>query len=141
MIDIDYFKGFNDRFGHQAGDDALRSVARALTGTLQRPEDFVGRYGGEEFVVVLPSTNRSGAEQVAQKIQQALFMANIPYPGSPLSDRITVSLGISTFSPQTDLHIDSGLFSADQALYQAKRNGRNCFFYKDHCLALAPVQQ
>jgi diguanylate cyclase (GGDEF)-like protein len=141
MIDIDYFKGFNDRFGHQAGDDALRNVARALTETLQRPEDFVGRYGGEEFVIVLPSTNRSGAERVAQKIQQALFTANIPYPGSPLSDRITVSLGISTFSPQTDLHIDSGLFSADQALYQAKRNGRNCFFYKDHCLALAPVQQ
>jgi len=141
MIDIDYFKGFNDRFGHQAGDEALRSVAKALSQTLQRPEDFVGRYGGEEFVVVLPSTNRSGAERVAQKIQQALFMANIPYPGSPLSDRITVSLGISTFSPQSDLHIDSGLFSADQALYQAKRNGRNCFFYKDHCLALTPARQ
>lgn len=141
MIDIDYFKGFNDRFGHQAGDMALRSVAQALSATLKRPEDFVGRYGGEEFVVVLPSTNRSGAERVAQKIQQALFMANIPYPGSPLSDRITVSLGISTFSPQTDLHIDSGLFSADQALYQAKRNGRNCFFYKDHCLALTPLRQ
>ena len=141
MIDIDYFKGFNDRFGHQAGDLALKSVAQTLSATLKRPEDFVGRYGGEEFVVVLPSTNRSGAERVAQKIQEALFMANIPYPGSPLSDRITVSLGISTFSPQTDLHIDSGLFSADQALYQAKRNGRNCFFYKDHCLALTPLRQ
>ncbi|MBE1426718.1 diguanylate cyclase (GGDEF)-like protein [Desulfomicrobium macestii] len=141
MIDIDSFKGFNDRFGHQAGDMALRSVAQTLNVTLKRPEDFVARYGGEEFVVVLPSTNRSGAERVAQKIQQALFLANIPYPGSPLSDRITVSLGISTFSPQTDLHIDSGLFSADQALYQAKRNGRNCFFYKDHCLALTPVRQ
>lgn len=141
MIDIDYFKGFNDRFGHQAGDLALRSVAQTLSATLKRPEDFVGRYGGEEFVVVLPSTNRSGAERVAQKIQQALFLTNIPYPGSPLSDRITVSLGISTFSPQTDLHIDSGLFSADQALYQAKRNGRNCFFYKDHCLALTPLRQ
>jgi len=141
MIDIDYFKGFNDRFGHQAGDEALQSVARVLSDTLLRPEDFVGRYGGEEFVVVLPSTNRSGAERVAHKIQQALFDANIPYPGSPLSDRITVSLGISTFSPQTDLHIDSGIFSADQALYQAKRNGRNCFFYKDHCLALTPLRQ
>ena len=141
MIDIDYFKGFNDRFGHQAGDLALRSVAQTLSASLKRPEDFVGRYGGEEFVVVLPSTNRSGAERVAQKIQQALFVTNIPYPGSPLSDRITVSLGISTFSPQTDLHIDSGLFSADQALYQAKRNGRNCFFYKDHCLALTPLRQ
>lgn len=141
MIDIDFFKGFNDRFGHQAGDMALRSVAQTLNVTLKRPEDFVARYGGEEFVVVLPSTNRSGAERVAQKIQHALFLANIPYPGSPLSDRITVSLGISTFSPQTDLHIDSGLFSADQALYQAKRNGRNCFFYKDHCLALTPVRQ
>jgi diguanylate cyclase (GGDEF)-like protein len=141
MIDIDYFKGFNDRFGHQAGDKALRTVAQTLSATLKRPEDFVGRYGGEEFVIILPSTNRSGAEQVAQKIQQALFMANIPYPGSPLSDRITVSLGISTFSPQTDQHIDSGLFSADQALYQAKRIGRNCFFYKDHCLALTPLRQ
>jgi diguanylate cyclase (GGDEF)-like protein len=141
MIDIDFFKGFNDRFGHQAGDRALRTVAQAVNISLKRPEDFVARFGGEEFVVVLPSTNRAGAERVAQKIQDAIFQANIPYPGSPLSDRITLSIGISTFSPQTDLHIDSGLFSADQALYQAKRNGRNCVFYKDHCLALTPVKQ
>lgn len=141
MIDIDFFKGFNDRFGHQAGDKALKSVARTLSAALRRPEDFVARFGGEEFVIVLPSTNRAGAERVAQKIQDAIFQANIPYPGSPLSDRITLSIGISTFSPQTDLHIDSGLFSADQALYQAKRNGRNCVFYKDHCLALTPLRQ
>jgi diguanylate cyclase (GGDEF)-like protein len=141
MIDIDFFKGFNDRFGHQAGDKALKSVARTLSSTLRRPEDFVARFGGEEFVIVLPSTNRAGAERVAQKIQDAIFQAAIPYPGSPLSDRITLSIGISTFSPQTDLHIDSGLFSADQALYQAKRNGRNCVFYKDHCLSLTPVRQ
>jgi len=141
MIDIDYFKGFNDRLGHQAGDAALRTVAQTLSATLRRPEDFVARYGGEEFVVVLPSTSRAGAERVAKKIQEAIRVANIPYPGSPLSDRITLSLGISTFSPQSDLHIDSGLFSADQALYQAKRNGRNCFFYKDHCLALTPLRQ
>ncbi len=141
MVDIDYFKGFNDRFGHQAGDKALRKVAQTLSATLKRPEDFVARYGGEEFVVVLPSTNRAGAERVANKIQEAIAEANIPYPGSPLSDRLTLSLGISTFSPQSDLHIDSGLFSADQALYQAKRNGRNCYFYKDHCLALTPIRQ
>jgi diguanylate cyclase (GGDEF)-like protein len=141
MVDIDYFKGFNDRFGHQAGDKALRKVAQTLSATLKRPEDFVARYGGEEFVVVLPSTNRAGAERVAMKIQEAIAEANIPYPGSPLSDRLTLSLGISTFSPQSDLHIDSGLFSADQALYQAKRNGRNCFFFKDHCQALTPVRQ
>jgi diguanylate cyclase (GGDEF)-like protein len=141
MIDIDYFKGFNDRFGHQAGDKALRVVAQTVSSTLKRPEDFVPRFGGEEFVVVLPSTNRAGAERVAQKIQDAIYTAEIPYPGSPLSDRVTLSIGISTFSPQTDLHIDSGLFSADQALYQAKRNGRNCVFYKDHCLALTPVRQ
>lgn len=141
MIDIDHFKGFNDRFGHQAGDKALRRVAQILSACLRRPEDFVARYGGEEFVIVLPSTNRAGAERVASKIQEAVHEANIPYPGSPLADRITVSLGLSTFSPQTDLHIDSGLFSADQALYQAKRSGRNCFFYKDHCLSLAPPRQ
>ena len=141
MIDIDFFKGFNDRFGHQAGDKALRIVAQTVSSALKRPEDFVARFGGEEFVVVLPSTNRAGAERVAQKIQDAIYKAEIPYPGSPLSDRITLSIGISTFSPQTDLHIDSGLFSADQALYQAKRNGRNCVFYKDHCLALTPVRQ
>lgn len=141
MIDIDFFKGFNDRFGHQAGDKALRIVAQTVSSALKRPEDFVARFGGEEFVVVLPSTNRAGAERVAQKIQDAIYKAEIPYPGSPLSDRVTLSIGISTFSPQTDLHIDSGLFSADQALYQAKRNGRNCVFYKDHCLALTPVRQ
>ena len=141
MIDIDFFKGFNDRFGHQAGDKALRKVAQTVSEALRRPEDFMARFGGEEFVVVLPSTNREGAERVAEKIQSAIHQTCIPYPGSPLSDRITLSIGISTFSPQTDLHIDSGLFSADQALYQAKRNGRNCIFYKDHCLSLTPMRQ
>lgn len=141
MVDIDYFKGFNDRFGHQAGDKALRKVAQTLASAIRRPEDFVARYGGEEFVLVLPSTSRTGAERVAQKIQEAIHEANIPYPGSPVSDRLTMSLGISTFSPQSDLHIDSGLFSADQALYQAKRIGRNCFFFKDHCLSLTPLRQ
>ncbi len=130
MIDVDYFKGFNDRFGHPAGDDALRRIARALRDALRRPEDFVARYGGEEFVVVLPNTDRQGAERVAQKIQTAVAEANIAYPGSPLSDRVTVSLGISSFTPETDMHIESGLFSADQALYHAKRSGRNRFFYK-----------
>lgn len=131
MIDVDYFKGFNDRFGHPAGDDALCRIARALRNALLRPEDFVARYGGEEFVVVLPNTDRAGAERVAQKIQAAVAEANIAYPGSPLSDRITLSLGISSFTPETDMHIESGLFSADQALYHAKRSGRNRFFYKD----------
>ncbi len=139
MIDVDYFKGFNDRFGHPAGDDALRRIARALRNALLRPEDFVARYGGEEFVVVLPNTDRQGAERVAQKIQAAVAEANIAYPGSPLSDRITISLGISSFTPETDLHIESGLFSADQALYHAKRGGRNRFFYKALTMQLSAV--
>lgn len=140
MVDIDYFKGFNDRFGHQAGDEALRKVAAALSSSLKRPEDFVARYGGEEFVIILPATDRTGAERVAEKIQQAIQQAAIPYPDSPEGDLLTVSMGISIFSPQSELHIDSGLFTADQALYQAKRQGRNCIFFKDHCLSLTPMQ-
>lgn len=137
MIDIDFFKGFNDRFGHQAGDEALKRVATSLQASLRRPEDFVARYGGEEFVIVLPSTDQRGAEKVALNVQKAIFEANIPYPGSPMADRVTVSLGISTFKPQSDLHIEAGLFSADQALYQAKRNGRNCIIFKRHSLSLS----
>ena len=141
MIDVDYFKGFNDRFGHQAGDQALCAIARTLRDTLRRPEDFVARYGGEEFVIILPNTGREGAERVAKKIQTAMAEANIAYPGSPISDRITISLGISSFRPESDMHIESGLFSADQALYQAKRDGRNRFFYKElgANLALLPL--
>ena len=135
MIDIDLFKGFNDRFGHQAGDEALKKVAQSLKAALRRPEDFVARYGGEEFVAVLPNTDQAGAEKVARKMQDAIFEAAIPYPGSPMADRVTVSLGISTFKPYSDLHIEAGLFSADQALYQAKRCGRNCFFFKKHSLS------
>lgn len=139
MIDIDYFKGFNDRFGHQKGDDVLRKVATALKISLQRPEDFVARYGGEEFVAVLPNTSRHGAEHVAEALKRAVFQLEIPYPNSPVSDRVTISLGVSSFAPETDLHIETGLFSADQALYQAKRAGRNCIIYREHILGLSAM--
>ena len=125
MIDIDFFKGFNDTYGHQAGDETLRRFAQAVQNALGRPEDFVARYGGEEFVVVLPNTPRPGAERVAAKIHQSIYAAHIPYAHSPLSDRVTASLGISTFVPESELHIKSGLFAADSALYEAKRSGRN----------------
>ncbi len=139
MIDIDYFKGFNDRFGHQKGDDVLRKVATALKSSLQRPEDFVARYGGEEFVAVLPNTSRHGAEHVAEALKRAVFQLEISYPNSPVSDRVTISLGVSSFAPETDLHIETGLFSADQALYQAKRAGRNCIIYREHILGLSAM--
>jgi diguanylate cyclase (GGDEF)-like protein len=122
MIDIDSFKAFNERHGHNGGDEALRSVACTVAATLGRSEDFVGRYGGEEFVAVLPGTDQKGALAVAENIRAAV---NSMAPFASDVDPVTVSIGVATrrITPDDKTH---ALFSAaDEALYRAKRNGRN----------------
>lgn len=122
MIDADHFKAFNDRHGHQGGDDALRAVAKVICANVRRPGDLVARYGGEEFSVILAETDNTGARQIAEKIRAAVEqMPLVAGAETP----ITVSIGISTWTTDKEISLEQLLFAADKALYQAKEGGRN----------------
>ncbi|MDR6916379.1 diguanylate cyclase (GGDEF)-like protein [Pseudomonas sp. 3296] len=122
MVDADHFKAFNDRHGHQGGDDALRAVARVICANVRRPGDLVARYGGEEFSVILAETDNAGARQIAEKIRVAVEqMPLVAGAETP----ITVSIGISTWTTEKEISLEQLLFMADKALYQAKEGGRN----------------
>jgi len=122
FIDIDYFKQFNDIYGHVVGDKALQSVANCIQDTLKRPCDFVSRYGGEEFAVILPFTDLSGAVLVAQKIVQSVAALNIAHDHSAF-DVLTVSAGVATFRSLSGQ--DEIIKKADEKLYISKQTGRN----------------
>lgn len=124
MLDIDYFKPYNDALGHLAGDDALRKVSAALRESLQREGDTACRYGGEEFAIILANTHQEGAEQVAARIHAAIASLDIKHPSSPLG-RLTLSIGITVVDPVIDEQPGELLAQADQALYHAKHEGRN----------------
>lgn len=129
FIDIDYFKSYNDYYGHQQGDKALIQVAQTLTKTAQRATDFTARYGGEEFVVILPTTTREDALRVAESIRLAIAALAIPHIRSEISDNITASLGGASLIPSAANRLEDLIYQADQALYQAKTQGRNrCAF-------------
>ena len=122
MVDADHFKAFNDRHGHQGGDDALRAVAKVICANVRRPADLVARYGGEEFSVILAETDNAGARQIAEKIRVAVEqMPLVAGAETP----ITVSIGISTWTMEKEISLEQLLFMADKALYQAKEGGRN----------------
>ncbi|MBF0256532.1 MAG: diguanylate cyclase [Gammaproteobacteria bacterium] len=125
MVDIDYFKKYNDHYGHQAGDDCLREVAQALQSALPRATDFVGRYGGEEFTVVLPGTDLEGAVAVAERLLEQVREHRIEHLASEVAKTVTLSIGVAvcqTFEPGC---IESLKKRADEALYEAKHQGRN----------------
>ncbi len=126
MVDVDHFKSFNDTYGHQAGDDVLKVVAELLKSGV-RPHDLAARYGGEEFVLVLPDTPSEGARVVAERTRGKIAATDVQTATGEVL-RVTVSLGCASFDPQ--LHPNAALFlkAADEALYEAKRNGRNCVF-------------
>ncbi len=124
MCDVDFFKRFNDTYGHIAGDDCLRKVASAIRKNTERPSDIVARYGGEEFAVVLPETSVGGALMVAEKIRNAIRELNIPHSESP-SGRVTMSIGIAAAAPGFDNPPDDLINAADKALYRAKHEGRD----------------
>ena len=126
VCDIDHFKPYNDTYGHQLGDDCLKAVARVLSESLNRPADFVARYGGEEFVVVLPDTSAKGAATVAERVRSKIEALRIPHSGSAIGPYLTVSLGVGTCRPEPSLQPEELVAAADDALYQAKRGGRNC---------------
>ncbi len=125
MCDIDYFKLYNDTYGHQAGDRCLQLVAQALSKTIKRPADLVARYGGEEFAVILPNTTIEGAVHLAQQIRLQIGALHIPHINSPLDLYITLSLGVASFVPSHDATANTLIAAADSSLYQAKELGRD----------------
>lgn len=124
MIDVDWFKQYNDCYGHLAGDDCLRSVARILEAQANRAGDMVARYGGEEFVLIFTATEIEGAVKFAQSVCNALEQAALPHSKSPLG-HVTISIGIAGMVPHESATADTLLKQADSALYSAKQNGRN----------------
>lgn len=137
LIDIDYFKLFNDSYGHQGGDDCLARVARALDGALRRGGDMVARYGGEEFAVILPSTDANGAASVARSLCEAVRALNIPHERSDATDHVTISVGAAACVPGVDGEASQLISLADEALYRAKDQGRNGYQCAD--ASAAPV--
>jgi HlyD family secretion protein len=126
LFDIDYFKKYNDTYGHLAGDDCLCQVAIAASGAIKRPRDTLARYGGEEFAVILPDTDASGAEFCANQIRFAIENLHISHSSSQINSYVTASLGLTTISPHTQISTSQQLIKeADLALYQAKHEGRN----------------
>ncbi|HFQ88854.1 MAG TPA: PleD family two-component system response regulator [Desulfobulbus sp.] len=125
MMDIDFFKLFNDTYGHQGGDDCLRQVAGILEKSVQRETDMVARYGGEEFVAILPETGVKGALAVAEDMRANVEARKIPHENSKITDHVTISVGVATTVPERGSQPEDLIAAADQALYQAKNNGRN----------------
>ena len=125
MLDIDFFKLYNDTYGHQKGDDCLKQVADILDNSIHRETDMVARYGGEEFVAILPETGVKGALEVARSMRANVEAQQIPHEQSKIADHLTVSVGVATTVPERNAIPESLIAAADQALYKAKDNGRN----------------
>ena len=127
MVDVDFFKQYNDHYGHAMGDLTLQKIAKALKRGLNRPGDFVARYGGEEFVIVLPETDVA-AQVVAERLRQTVVDCNIPHQYSQVANQVSVSVGLVTIMNTdniTTIQSETILKTADQNLYLAKKNGRN----------------
>ena len=131
FVDIDFFKLYNDLYGHQAGDDCLKRVAKCIARGAKRPFDFAARYGGEEFVLVLYGPPDEYARSVPEQIRRDVLELEIPHAGSQAAKHVTVSVGFSLASPETSRSLMGAIQTADEALYQAKREGRNRVVFKD----------
>jgi diguanylate cyclase (GGDEF)-like protein len=125
MLDVDYFKAYNDGYGHAAGDDVLEHIAQVLSRSVNRATDFVARYGGEEFMVVLPNTDLTGARGVALHFQKSLARAAIPHAHSPVSAYLTVSQGLAVIKASERVSLGECIQRVDEPLYKAKQEGRN----------------
>lgn len=125
FLDLDFFKYYNDTYGHQEGDDCLKQVAAAASRVLKRPGDLLARYGGEEFVVILPETSIAGAAEVAEAIRKAIERCNIPHSASPVAPHVTVSVGVAGGRVTQEDKPSDFVARADKALYEAKHSGRN----------------
>lgn len=125
FIDIDFFKAYNDTYGHLTGDDCLKQIANIINDTVKRPGDLVARYGGEEFAVILPTTAAQGAIMVAETMRARVESQKILHAGSKVSSYVTISAGVATIIPVAKYNPDTLIAFADKALYQAKNEGRN----------------
>jgi diguanylate cyclase (GGDEF)-like protein len=126
--DVDYFKAYNDSYGHLAGDHCLQKIAEALNQCCYRPLDLVARYGGEEFSMVLPQTDLTGAFNLAERLKSAISALNISHSGSEIDNVLTMSFGVAAAQPNANMWADLLLASADEALYKAKSLGRHQAF-------------
>ena len=125
LIDIDFFKQYNDHYGHVQGDECLRRVGTALNAVAQRPRDLLARYGGEEFVLVLPATDEAASRRVAERCRQAIFKEQIPHAASAVGQLLTVSLGLGTIIPTANDTLIPFIDAVDRRLYRAKQGGRD----------------
>ena len=125
LIDIDFFKQYNDHYGHVQGDDCLKRVGAALSGVASRPRDLLARYGGEEFVLVLPATDEAAARRVSERCRQAIFKEQIAHAASPVGQLLTVSQGVGSIIPTASDTLIQFIDAIDRRLYQAKQAGRD----------------
>jgi len=132
LCDVDYFKLYNDRYGHQAGDECLKRVAQAIAKSLSRSSDLAARYGGEEFAVVLPNTNAQGGIKIAEIIHSEVAKLEIPHLQSDINEYVTLSIGVSATVPSQTSSPYNFINNVDKALYQAKKQGRNCHVFKSY---------
>ena len=131
IVDVDFFKQYNDALGHAVGDVALEKVAFTLSQQLRRPKDFVARLGGEEFIILLPSTNKEASEEILIRCREVVESLQIPHPKSKTNGVLTISAGGVTCTPNSLEGKDEVLKIADNMLYDAKKNGRNAVFWKE----------
>jgi diguanylate cyclase (GGDEF)-like protein len=125
MVDIDHFKPFNDNYGHLAGDDCLKLVAKTLAASIKRPGDFFSRYGGEEFACILPQTDVQGVAHLADKMLARVASLDIPHNFSSVTRHVTISIGGACIYPAPPMRMDGLIEAADKCLYEAKKEGRN----------------
>ncbi|MCT7984717.1 EAL domain-containing protein [Laspinema sp. A4] len=146
LIDVDFFKRYNDTYGHQAGDECLKKIAQAIASVVKRQGDLVARYGGEEFVVILPATDGPGAVRVAEEIRVAVAEANLEHKTSTVREIVSLSQGIATLIPRLNTSADELIAAADEALYYAKNRGRDRYVVfdrkmQDRSLAIIQVEK
>ena len=125
LFDVDYFKQYNDFYGHLSGDACLIEIAGIALKSINRTVDFVARFGGEEFIFVLPNTNEEGAVMIAKRLMKNIQKEAIPHEKSTVNQYVTVSLGLATIIPNANISPDELIDLADKALYTSKQNGRN----------------
>lgn len=139
LIDVDYFKKYNDNYGHPAGDVCLREIARVLAASVSRPKDLVARYGGEEFMVVLPDTPLSGVQWVGENIRRGIRELNLRHEFSLVTNHVTLSMGCISAVPSSELSLAKTIALADQCLFQAKSEGRDRLVAYPPCSLLPPL--